>query len=262
MSRKLNRRAFLGQVSGAAAATLAAGLVGTPSRLDANAASMNAAGMAPGEGHERRWQAYRRRHDAALAHSNLPLPTFPTNGDEELYPTKIANYTKGLPHNALGEVDLSAYTAFPKALTTGRPAAFEAIPLGGLVKFANPQAAYAFELEGDDPHQLDMIAPPAFSSAWTAGEMVELYWQALTRDVPFSAYDSHPLTIAAAIDLSRCSDFRGPKSARAVTPTTLFRGNTPGALVGPYLSQFLWLDVPQGVMTLTQRGHVPVADDD
>ncbi len=55
MSRKLNRRAFLGQVSGAVVAMLAAGLVGTPSRLDANAASMNAVGMAPGEGHERCW---------------------------------------------------------------------------------------------------------------------------------------------------------------------------------------------------------------
>src|SRR5206468_11602061 len=112
----------------------------------------------------------------------------------------------------LGEVDPQSYNALLNALTVGRHTAFEAIPLGGRVKLANPQAAYAFELEGADPHQVGLSLPPTFSSAETASEMIELYWQALTRDVPFSAYDTHPLTIAAAADLSKCSDFRGPKA--------------------------------------------------
>src|SRR5438045_1693732 len=97
-----------------------------PSPLGANNAVTDAAGMALEEGHDRRWQAYRRRHDAALAHSNLPFPTFPTNGDEDAYPTKIASYTKGLPHTELGEVDLRSYTALLNALTVGQHAAFEA----------------------------------------------------------------------------------------------------------------------------------------
>jgi hypothetical protein len=95
-----------------------------------------------------------------------------------------------------------------------------------------------------------------------AAEMVELYWQALTRDVPFAAYATHPLINAAAADLSRLSAFRGPQAGDRVTPATLFRGSTPGDLIGPYLSQFLWLDVPSGVMTLVQRGRVPIAGDD
>jgi membrane-associated phospholipid phosphatase len=33
----------------------------------------------------------------------------------------------------------------------------------------------------------------------------------------------------------------------------LFRGNTPGDLNGPYVSQFLWQDVPYGANRLTQR---------
>ena len=101
-----------------------------------------------------------------------------------------------------------AYAALLNALTTGQSAAFEAIPLGGRMPLANPQAVYAFELEGLDPHQVEISAPPAFRSAETAAEMVELYWQALTRDVPFAAYDTHPLIRAAAADLSRCSAFR------------------------------------------------------
>ena len=117
-------------------------------------------------------------------------------------------------------------------------------------------------MEGPDPHQVGLRVPPTFSSAETASELIELYWQALTRDVPFVAYDTHPLIQAACADLAKCSDFRGPKVGGAVTPATLFRGNTSGDLVGPYLSQFLWLEVPQGVMTLPQRGRVPVAGDD
>lgn len=259
---KLHRRAFLGQLSGVAAATLTASVAGVPSLFGATDASVYALGMAPGDGYERRWQAYRRRHDAALAHSNLPFPTFPTNGDEELYPNKIASFSKTLPHDEKGEVELPAYAALLNALTTGQHAAFEAIPMGGRVKLANPQAVYAFVLEGPDPHQFPLSAPPAFSSAAMAGEIIELYWQALTRDVPFAAYDTHVLTNAAAMDLSKCSDFRGPKAGGAITSATLFRGLTPGDLVGPYLSQFLWLDVPQGILTLAQRGRVPVAGND
>jgi hypothetical protein len=258
---KLNRRAFLSRAGGVTAAALTAGVVDRPA-LDRNGTIADAAEMGSGGASDRRWQAYRLRHDAAMAHSSQPFPSFPTNGDEEAYPNRIASYTKGPPHNERGEVDLNAYTALLKAVETGQYAAFEAIPLGGRVKFANPQASYAFALEGPDPHQFAMIAPPAFSSAETASEMVEVYWQALTRDVPFAEYEAHPLINAAAADLSRCTAFRGPKSNNMVIPATLFRGSTPGDLVGPYLSQFLWLDVYQGTITIAQRNRVPIAKDD
>jgi membrane-associated phospholipid phosphatase len=229
----MNRRAFLGKLSGVTAASLTAGVVGIPASAD-----------------------------AAKAGRKKLLPSFPTNGDEESYPTKIASYTKGLPHNDRGEVDLPAYSAFLKALATGQHADFEAVPLGGRAKFANPQAAYAPTVEGFALHDLALSAPPAFASAETASEMVELYWQALTRDVPFTEYETHPLTTAATADLSRCSDFRGPKVRGVVTPATLFRGPTTGDVIGPYLSQFLWLEVTHGSMTLVQRNRVPVANDD
>lgn len=148
MSSKLSRRTFLGQLGGVTVASLAAGVAGGSSPPGLSSAIADAEEMTPSALQDRRWQAYRLRHDAAFAHSNQPFSTFPTNGDEEAYPNKIASYTKGLPHNERGEVDLAAYTALLKALETGQQATFEAIPLGGRVKFANPQAAYAFELEG------------------------------------------------------------------------------------------------------------------
>jgi hypothetical protein len=91
-----------------------------------------------------------------------------------------------------------------------------------------------------------------------ACEMAEVYWQALLRDVPFRAYDSHPLVAAAVADLNA---FAHPLSARgdqSVTPGTLFRGDTAGDLIGPYLSQFLWLDIPYGIKTIDQRYRFPI----
>ncbi|WP_367755389.1 vanadium-dependent haloperoxidase [Ammoniphilus sp. 3BR4] len=188
-----------------------------------------------------------------------PLLNQPCNSDERLFLKKIGNFSKGLPHNRLGEVDLCAYNAYIKALKTGDPKDFESIPLGGVAKLANPQAAYVFDLIGPDCHHLGLDVPPAFSSAWEASEMAEIYWQALTRDVPFTDYDTNPLTQAAAVDLSRFSDFRGPKVNGAVTTGTLFRSATPGDIVGPYLSQFLWKDIPYGATTIIQKYHTTVS---
>ncbi|HXG64150.1 MAG TPA: vanadium-dependent haloperoxidase [Blastocatellia bacterium] len=257
-----SRRKFLGSVGGATAVGLAAGVVGLPPLLGARSAEVAAAEVGPLNAQQRRNRAYQIRHQAAIFQKNLPLPAHPTNGDEELYPNQIGSYSKALPHYPLGEVDLNAYNALVQAMATGRPADFEAIPLGGVVKLGNPQAALTFDLEGADSHHLAIIAPPAFSSAWEAGEMAEVYWQALTRDVHFSDYDTDALIAQAAADLSGYSDFRGPKIAGAVTPATLFRGSTPGELTGPYISQFLYKDVPYGAMTIVQRYRVPVAGDD
>jgi hypothetical protein len=258
----LSRQAFFRRMRGVTVTTLAAGSVGTALLSRTTRAWAQAAAMGPADLLTRRWQAYRLLQEVAMAQSNLPLSICPTNGDEAAYPTPIASFTKGLPHNALGEGERAAYAALRAALTTGQATAFEALPLGGQLPLANPQAAYAFALEGLDPHHVALPAPPAFWSAEMAAEMVELYWQALTRDVPFAAYETHPLIQDTAADLSRCSAFRGPRANGRVTPATLFRGPTPGDLTGPYLSQFLWLDVPSGVMTLVQRGRVSIAGDD
>src|SRR5262249_58386750 len=66
----------------------------------------------------------------------------------------------------------------------------------------------------------------------------------------------------AADDLSRFSDFRGPKSSSRVTPSTLFRGISQGALSGPYISQFLWQDTPFGAESVERRIRTAVAGAD
>jgi hypothetical protein len=219
--------------------------------------------LGPFIGHRRVALARETRFEAANQQARRPLPQHLDNGDEQRHPDFIASFTKGLPHDSRGHVVPGAYAALLHALRTGRPDDFERIPLGGARKLANPQAALAFDLIGPDSHHVPLPPAPTFASAETAGEMVELYWMALTRDIPFAEYETHPLIRAAAEDLSGLSDFRGPRDADGtVTPRTLFRGSTPGDLSGPYLSQFLLLDVPYGAQLLRQQSRVPVAGDD
>ena len=205
---------------------------------------------------ERRNQALLTRVKAALFQWQKFSSQHPDNNDEELYAYQnyIGSFTKALPHDVLGQANSNAYQALLSALQTGKFADFEAIPSIGPLKLADPQAAYAFELEGIDSHGLTMPPAPKFSSAQEASEMAEVYWQALTRDVPFSQYDVNPLIQEAAADLTKFSDFRGPKVSGQVTTETLFRGETSGDLAGPYLSQFLWMDIPYGI----SDGSVPL----
>jgi hypothetical protein len=183
------------------------------------------------------------------------------NGDEERLGW-LACYSKGLPHDRRGAVDPKAYAIYKAALKSGRQEDFEQIPLGGFVKLSNPQAAYAFELIGPDASQLELAAPPAFDSPEQAGEMAELYWHALARDVPFAEYGSHPLMQKAADDLSRLSVFHGPRRAGRVDAETIFRGVTAGDLAGPYVSQFLWKPIPFTPIRVDQkiRTAVPKLD--
>ncbi|MCI0744061.1 MAG: vanadium-dependent haloperoxidase [Verrucomicrobia subdivision 3 bacterium] len=245
----VTRRSFVKRILAAGAAANAVGLALAPSKAGAATDDKAAADNAS----QRRMQAYRIRQQAALLEFNQPLPTHPNNGDEVLYPNKIGNYSKGLPHNELGEVDLDAYGALLTALASGRREDFEAIPLGLGARLANPQSGLAFELEGPDSHALFQPPAPALASAEAASELAELYWMALARDVHFADYGASLIIAAAAADLSRFSDFRAPRIGGRVTPETVFRGNTLGDLPGPYLSQFLWLDIPQGTMLVPQK---------
>jgi hypothetical protein len=128
----------------------------------------------------RRADALAKRDKAATSEALLP-PFHPANGDEKHYESKIGNYWKGLPHNVLGEVDPQAYAGLLSALATGAAADLEAIELGGALKLSNPQASYAYCLEGADSHTGLTLVPPEFASHDQGSEMAECYWMALAR---------------------------------------------------------------------------------
>jgi len=126
--------------------------------------------------------------------------------------------------------------------------------------WVNPQSAFSFSLKGGDISFFKMRKPPALRSKEHAAEMIEVYLQALCRDVAFSDYGTglrtdkfrFPDGTYQSITQFACDalndfgkDFRGAKEGGKVTAKTLFRGvaKTTGGessdLIGEYLSQFL-----------------------
>ncbi len=175
----------------------------------------------------------------------------------------IGSFTKGLPHDPdTSEVDHDEYCKLLNSLNSGT--GFENLMLGCRPatrrpqrRLENPRSAYAFELEGVDSHFLVMPPPPKFYSEDEAAEMLELYWMALARDIPFIDYPPHDvpaLFSAAASDLSRFTYFSNPGLPDvSLSAGTLFRGFTDGDRRGPYLSQFFLYDVAYGSQVISAR---------
>src|SRR5579863_1093795 len=185
-----------------------------------------------------------------------------TNGDLERYRDKRGSYSKALSHKNNGMVKHSSFESMIKALESGESQDFDTIILGDGRHLSNPQAAYAFTLEGGDAAAYPIDAAPKLTSDQAASEMAELYWGALLRDVPFNQYATNSVALAAIADLNSTSDFKGPKIGDVVTPQTLWRTGFPGVIDGPYISQFLYQPIPDHGKKVQQLyySYVPGTD--
>ena len=264
MNKTQNRRDFLGKIGMSGAAAIAVGAVGTEPLFGQDKSKTNTEVIVQNSNKRANYCAQLRR---AAAQENLRITPqnleHPSNNDENLYPNKIANYSKGLPHNSDGTVISSAYNAFLLALSTGQPTDFNSIPLGGDRKLVNPQSGLAFDMEGADSQSFIIPPAPVFASREQAAEIAENYWMALLRDIPFSQYSANPIANAAAADLSLFgSDFKGAKHGGIVTTDTLFRGLTTGDKAGPYLSQFFYQPCNFGANKVNQKIQTAVAGQD
>jgi membrane-associated phospholipid phosphatase len=240
-----SRRAFLKGIGAASVsvplAAIAASAAGLPDVIsDTSSKELNLK--------TRRGQAFDKRLAAAKDDHKIKVPPHPSNLDEALYPSGIANYTKGFAHNSFGEVDLSTYATYLAAVKTGKRADFDAIPMGGSEPLVDPQAGLAYDLETYDPSQNSIPPFDTLTSPGLAAQMIEGYWQALARDVSFSQYGTDATIAAAASELTGLSSFVGPRISGNVTPQSIFRGFTAGDLIGPYISQFFIQPFTYGVM--------------
>ena len=84
--------------------------MGSVAASGAAAADLPEAAAAGDPSRER--EAYQLRLDAARLERDAPRLNHDTNGDEDAFPNRIGNYSKGLPHNARGEVDLGPTTSW------------------------------------------------------------------------------------------------------------------------------------------------------
>lgn len=285
-----SRRLFLGRAGLFTAGSVVAGVLGSPFVHNKGGGIAQAKDIPGRFSNKIRFnydrfvdKAYRVRVEAARRQQSIPIPPHPTNGDEDRYSNKIGSDSRGLPHDQRGEVNLEAYDSLTKALTSQNPNDFENIILGGTRKLVNPQGPLAISLEGINAAQIAVPPPPALASAERSAEAVELYWQALLRDVAYSEFEDNTANakvLAAVEDLNKLSAFYGPKQNGRVTPQTLFRGSVtyvdesdrsgktakhvipPGVLDGPYISQLLLRNFAWGTQFVSALIRTAVAGKD
>jgi hypothetical protein len=162
-----NRRSFLRGLAGLA------GLV-TPARSQSR--PIRPPEIPPGLS-QRSQTALRIREEAALFQCTQPPANPVSNGDETSLPNYIASFTKGLPHTQLGEVEPGTYQTLLYALSTGQQSDFENIDRGSGMKFQDPLAAFAYQMEGADSHILGTPQRPHSAAPMAPGR----WWNSTGR---------------------------------------------------------------------------------
>ncbi len=244
----------------------------------------------------RQRQSREVRRSAAELAAAREHPRHVSNGDEQRYrcvdgqPSYIGSFTKCLPHDDEGFVDNPLdYADWVRSIDSGDERDIAALRIGppgqdpaaptwkgpyarALVTagknvpvrgWESQGAGLTFDLEGPDAQSVTIPPAPSLDSQELIAEMGEIYWMALSRDVPFANWDGNATIDAARNSLKCLSWFRRDRTMdlTGVTdqlPTSLarrrilsengtdpvplsrfFRGVTPGEQIGPYLSQFL-----------------------
>lgn len=211
--------------------------------------------------YDRREQARTIRERAARNAFNRPRVEQLANGDENglpsFAPPFAASFHKGLPQDDDGFVVPEDYRLFKRAVNSNVEALYAQIPLDPNIpdnqqrSLANPQAGLAFVLEGPEPASVTLPPAPEALSSQTAAEMVELYWQALLRDVPLIEYESNADIQQAGQELGSLSGYQGPTFSNQVTPQVIFRGVVSGTEIGPLVPQFYLREAPYNSLTVS-----------
>ncbi len=191
-----------------------------------------------------------------------------TNGDEALS-SKAMSFTKGLEHDPhTGLVSNPAdFDALVKAIDSGNPSHYKDVNNGNPGHYnwrawESGSAGLTYDLQGPDSHAVTMPPSPGINhqSDILAGEMAELYAQALLRDVHFGVFSMNKDIYLDYVgknthnyhwykkEWNKADDivanlasftFDNRKSPTPFSLLTAFRGFTQGDIDGPYLSQFL-----------------------
>jgi hypothetical protein len=255
------RRQFIGRLGKTAAGAAAAVTVGASPFTGGKASTVQAAGGSDAPG--RMNDCFNYRKNAAIA-MRVNVGAQKDNGDAARFTDFSGNFSKALPHDALGIPNSAAYLSLRNAFATGSSADFNNVIVGtpgggGNSKLNGPQGALAFDLEGLDSHATIIPAAPGVASAQTAAEMVEHYWAAVLRDVPFTDFPTNSLVGQAVADMNTLSYVNSAGNNQIPKPVTrqnLFRGQFvagDGNALGPYVSQFMIQPTYYGPQLLDQR---------
>lgn len=195
------------------------------------------------------------------------------NKEEQRYRDKnyVGSFHKGLQHDSNGLlVSTAEYEKMRNSIIYNDQKTLATVKLadGAVGKLVNPLASNATILAGIPQSGIKQMCIPTLSSDSGATEMVELYSKSIVRDIDFSTFDTDPI-IAKILDTEHMNKpdvlanfkFYSPVN-QPFNTKTLFRGISAEEHFGPYVSQFLFLDVPMGATSLRQTYISPksVAD--
>ena len=138
---------------------------------------------------------------SAIKKETLDRPIRPTLENDEEVKYKQYNYNgsyhKGLQHNLTDGrlVSTADYRTMVDGIVKVDQKLLLSVPLatGSTIKLANPLASSCTVLIGAEQSVLRLTPPPSLSSSSGAAEMVELYSEAIARDVPFINYGTDPI---------------------------------------------------------------------
>ncbi|CAM9244255.1 unnamed protein product [Ectocarpus sp. 13 AM-2016] len=199
---------------------------------------------------ERAKVTLQKRVDTAKEEFQVGPTCHITNGDETNVPDFIGQFHKSLPHDNFGTVSKTSYQKLLDCVFSADVNVCDQVPSGASIrgaKMINPLGGTAHQVDGADSDNVFITTPDGVLSEELAAQMVEVYWMALTRDIPFSEFATNSLVRAAAENLERLPAFKGlniPKSAGGkIDPMQdLFRTDWPGVTAGPVVSQLLLSD--------------------
>lgn len=180
-------------------------------------------------------EAHARRH----RHSE---PTLKQQFQPQGYPRwkMMGAYRKGLPHDRNGIVSSKQFQRLVLALQEHDEDRLATVKVTAPLN--NASTGWSHTLIGAPLSSFEYHTLPSFRSDTMAPYMAELYAMALTRDVPFRAYATDPGVQLMCGHLNELELF--PQVRGKITPYNIFRGTMAGDVVGPYISQFLYVDVP------------------
>lgn len=173
------------------------------------------------------------------------------------------SFTKSLAHDTTTGAlkDDSGYKQLVTALARNNLELLAKVPLafGTEYPLVNPTASFAAVALGIPQCNLHLPPPPTLSSPVSAAEMVELYSEAVARDVPFCEYSSSD-TISKILGDTRLNDpdvlkYFPDQAGMPFTAQSMFRIPFDGYLYGPYVSQLLLLNVPISNFVQPQLYH-------